>query len=92
VDVVAGSFCFVVVLAALQVHKIQLIDQTELLQHGKGPVNGDPVQSGVLSFGSLPEGERVQVTVSALDDLRQETALVGHPHSARNQFLFERTT
>ena len=66
---------FVEVFLTLKMHQIQLIDQTEFLQHLDGAVNRRAVNFRFAFSRSFEEGLRVKVRFGLLDRLDESPAL-----------------
>jgi hypothetical protein len=74
---------FVIMLFSIEVHQIQLIDQTEPLQQLQGPVYGRTIDVGVPLAGARQERSCIKVGVRALDGFDQRTPLRGQPNPPR---------
>ena len=77
----------VVVLLALDVHKVQLIDQAKALEQRQRAVDGGKVDMRIFARRQLLQRLGVQVALRALNELKNYFALVRHAHTAIFQFI-----
>ena len=74
----------IIVFFAVHVHKVQLFDQPMPFQQRQGAVNRDLIEGRVISPGSVPQPQCVQVAIRLLNQVHQYSALLSHAHAAGN--------
>jgi hypothetical protein len=75
------------VLLAVQVHEIQFIDQTQLLEEFQGSVDRGPVNSLVALPRQLQQTRRVKMAVRVLDRLDKDLSLSRDADASQGEFL-----
>lgn len=90
--VIDVGFRFVEVFLAVQVHEVQLIDQTQFLQQLNRPVNGRPIDVFVALPRQFQQSCGVQVAIGGLDGFDKDPALARDANASQGQFLEQRTT
>jgi hypothetical protein len=78
-NVVARAVAFVKMLLAVDVEKIQLINQPHFLEHIQRAVNGDAVDLRINLLRALENGARVEMPLGAVHHLKQDAALASEP-------------
>ncbi len=77
----------VVVLISAEMHQIQFVDQTALLQHFQRAVNGNAVELGILFARKVIQRLGVEMLAGFIDQIEQNLALPRKAHAP----LFQRT-
>src|SRR5262249_54161378 len=86
VDMVTLRASFVEVLLALQVHKIQFIDQPVPFEQIERAIDGYAINSGI-NFSGLPKNLTcIQVLFGGLDDTQNRLPLMRHAQSPGHKF------
>jgi hypothetical protein len=71
-------------LFAVEVHQIELIDQSMPFQQGERPIDGHTINVG-SDFAGTPENlRRIQVLLRSLYNAQDGAALAGHAQPARH--------
>src|SRR5262249_51651741 len=79
--------CFKIVLLALQVHKIELVNQPELFEELKSAIHRGSVNIGISLTGPLEQRGSVQMDVGFLQTGDHGASLGGKPHTLRGNLF-----
>src|SRR2546428_3591556 len=82
VDVVARAVAFVVMAMAVDVQKIELVEQAVALQHLQGAIDGHAMHARIDLLGAFQEGVGGQVLFGLIHDVQQDAPLAREPHAA----------
>ncbi|HLW97890.1 MAG TPA: hypothetical protein VKR82_04540 [Candidatus Acidoferrales bacterium] len=82
VDVVPWAMALVEVLLPVDVKKVKLVNQAELLEHVEGAIHGDAVDAGVNLLRAFEDGACVQMALGVVHHLQQNTPLAGKADAA----------
>jgi hypothetical protein len=91
VDVISLRATFVVVFFTLQMHEIELVDQTLALEQVEGAVDGDTIDLGIELSGTAKDSGGVEVLLGGFDDAEDHFALAGHAKAAGHELGLEAT-
>jgi|HubBroStandDraft_1064217.scaffolds.fasta_scaffold271261_1 hypothetical protein len=83
VAVIAVGLGFVIVLLALDVHKIQFVDQPAILKQREGSVDRGAIDVGIMFPRKFEKRGRVQMPGRVLNNIHQEAPLSGHAYVSR---------
>ena len=86
-NVVAFGLDFVVVLFPLQVHQVQLVDESKFFEEFKGPVHRGPVDIWFAFSCKLQQGCGIEVLFGLLNDFNEDTALRRQTHALGGKFV-----
>jgi hypothetical protein len=73
-------------LIAPDVHQVEFVYKTALLQHLEGAIHGHPIQLWIHRLSEMIKALRVQMFPRLVDQIQQDLALASEP----NTFLLER--
>jgi hypothetical protein len=77
----------VVMFFSVEVHQVQLIDQSHALQQLKRPVDGRAINLGIPLASPRQQGGRVQMGICTLNGFDQRAPLRGQTNASRFQLI-----
>jgi hypothetical protein len=86
-NVVDIRFRLVEVLLTVQMHQIQFVNQTQLLEKLDGSVNRRPIDPSVVLLRHCQQRGSIEMAIGFLDRLNQDSALTGNADTTQRQFL-----
>ena len=75
VNVIAQAVAFVIMLIAADMEQVKLVNQADALEHIERAIDGDAMDVRIDFLGAFENGSGVQVLVSMVHDLDENTAL-----------------
>jgi hypothetical protein len=86
-NVVASGLYFVVMFFTLQMHQIELVDESKSLEEFNGSIHRRAVDVRFASFRKFQQGRGIEMPVGVLNDLYKDAALRRQAHSLRGEFV-----